>query len=128
MNNIDDCGKIVFLYMIKILMFWMCENKLLNFICVGNLKESIGECLIQFEEWIRENFIFYYFILECNFFERNFRLLEKVKVFERLLVLKSDILKELLRCLFFKVVEIEVSVELFEFVDFFNIKLDDMKI
>lgn len=127
MNNIDDCGKIVSSYMIKTLMFWMCENKLPNFICAGNLKESIGECLTQLEEWIRENFIPHYFIPERNLFERNFRPLEKAKVLERLSVLKSDILKELLRCPFFKAVETEVTAEPPESVDSLNITSDDMK-
>lgn len=127
LNNMDDCGKIVSSYIIKTLMFWMCEDKLPNFICAGNLKESIEECLTQLQEWIRDNFIPHYFIPERNLFERNFRPLEKAKVLERLSILKSDVLKELLMCPFFKAVETEVSAEPPESVDSLYVTSDDMK-
>lgn len=127
LNNMDDCGKIVSSYIIKTLMFWMCEDKLPNFICAGNLKESIEECLTQLQEWIRDNFIPHYFIPERNLFERNFRPLEKAKVLERLSILKSDVLKELLMCPFFKAVETEVSAEPPESIDSLYVTSDDMK-
>lgn len=127
LNETEERGKIVSSYMIKTLMFWMCEDKLPNFICAENLKESIEECLTQLEEWIRDDFIPNYFIPERNLFERTLRPLEKARILERLLILKNDVLNELLNCPFFKATETEVNAEPPETICSLNVSSDDMK-
>lgn len=103
-NNSDGCRGGVSLYMIKTLMFWMCEDKLPNLICAGNLRESIQECLTQLEDWIRKDCVPHYFIPERNFIHQNFRPLQKSRILERLLIIKGEYLRELLRCPSFKIV------------------------
>ncbi|XP_052707301.1 uncharacterized protein LOC128182657 [Crassostrea angulata] len=111
LNNMDGCGECISSYMIKTLMFWMCEDKLPNFICAQNLRESIEECLTQLEEWIRKDFFPHYFIPERNLIEQKLRPLQKATILERILIMKSGVLSELLNCSSFKIVKEEVTAE-----------------
>lgn len=98
LNNMDECGECVSSYMIKTLMFWMCEDKLPNFICAQNLRESIEDCLTQLEDWIRKDCVPHYFIPERNLIEQKLRPLQKATILERILIMKSEVLSELLNC------------------------------
>lgn len=109
LNNYDGCRGVVSSYMIKTLMFWMCEDKLPNFICAGNLRESIHECLTQLEDWIRKDCVPNYFIPERNLIDQNLRPLQKSRILERLLIIKGKVLRELLSCPSFKTVKKEIS-------------------
>lgn len=111
LNNMDECGECVSSYMIKTLMFWMCEDKLPNFICAQNLRESIDECLTQLEEWIRKDSIPHYFIPKRNLIEKKLRPFQKATILERILIMRSNVLSELLNCSSFKQVKLDVTAE-----------------
>lgn len=111
LNNMDECGECVSSYMMKTLMFWMCEDNLPNFICAQNLRECLEQCLTQLEEWIRMDCIPHYFIPKRNLIEQNLRPLQKATILERILILKSEVLSELLSCSSFKQVKLDVTAE-----------------
>lgn len=127
LNNWVECKGIVSSYMIKTLMFWMCEDNLPNFICAGNLKESIRECLTQLEEWIGKNFIPHYFIPERNLLQGNINPLHRARILKRLHNLKIGVLDELLSCRSFKPAKIIVTTELPASVDTLDFTSDDLK-
>lgn len=127
LNNMDECGECVSSYMIKTLMFWMCEDKLPNFICAQNLRESIEDCLTQLDDWIRKDCIPHYFIPERNLIEQKLRPLQKATILERILIMKSEVLSELLNCPSFKIVKEEVTSEPPLSVHCLDVASDDLK-
>lgn len=109
LNDFDGCGDLISSYMIKYLIFWVCEDKIPNLISAGNLKQSIQICLTHLEEWVRKGYIPHYFIPERNLIETQMSPLQKAKVLERLITIRGELLTELLSCPSFEIVKNDVS-------------------
>ena len=127
LNKTDDCEDIVSSYMIRILIFWMCEDKLPNFVCSENLIHNIRQCLTQLEDWIRHGFMPHYFIPERNILEENLRPLQRAKILERLIILKSGVLFELLSCQSFEGIKAEFDNDPPSSVDSLELEQDVIK-
>ena len=111
LNTTDGCQNIVSSYMVRTLVFWMCEDKLTNFICSENLIHNIQKCLSQLEDWIRHGFVPHYFLPERNLLKEKLRPLQRAKVLERLIMLKSEVLNELFSCPSFKGIKVDVECD-----------------
>ncbi|XP_061177260.1 uncharacterized protein LOC133185994 [Saccostrea echinata] len=127
LNSFEGCDDFISSYMIRTLMFWVCEDKLPNFVSGGNLKESIQTCLSQLEEWIRKEFVPHYFIPERNLIERKLRPLQKAFILERLLTLRSELLTEVLSCPSFEGVKNDVSADPPKSVDVLDLSPEDLQ-
>ncbi|XP_062582146.1 uncharacterized protein LOC134243924 [Saccostrea cucullata] len=127
LNNVEGCDGFISSYVIRTLMFWVCEDKLPNFVSGGNLKECIQICLSQLEEWIRKEFVPHYFIPERNLIERKMRPLQKAIILERILTLRSEILTEILSCPSFEVVKNDVCADPPKPIDDLDLSPDDLK-
>jgi hypothetical protein len=126
-NNCDGCDDLISAYMVRYLIFWVCEDKIPNFISAQNLEESIQICVTQLEEWIRKGYIPHYFIPERNLIETQMSPLQKAKILERLITIKGEILTELLSCPSFEVVTNNVSANPPGPVDDIDITADGLK-
>jgi hypothetical protein len=126
-NNFDGCDDLISSYMIRYLIFWVCEDKIPNFISAQNLEESIQICLTQLEKWIRKGYIPHYFIPKRNLIETQISPLQKAKILERLITIKGEILTELLSCPAFEVVKNDVSANPPRSVEDINITADQLK-
>ncbi|XP_078311077.1 cyclic GMP-AMP synthase-like receptor 2 [Crassostrea virginica] len=104
---VEGCGRSLSSYVIKTLVFWMCENKLPNFVCAINIIESIKKCLTQLEDWIRHGFVPHYFIPERNLLEEMIKPLQRTKMLARLKTIKSNVYLELSNCPTLKVFNVK---------------------
>jgi hypothetical protein len=126
-NNFNGSDDLISSYMIRYLMFWVCEDKIPNFIHAQNLEESIRISLTQLEEWIRKGYIPHYFIPERNIIETKMSPLNKEKILESLIIIKGDMLTELLSCPSFESIKEDVNANPPRPIEDVDITRDELK-